>query len=419
MSSPYQGYAANITQFTSANVSGATNASPIVITTSAAHGFATGDYVSITGVLGNTAANGAFYITILSTTTFSLNGSTGTGAYTSGGTVSDYGLFPYSSLPSNGDAFSVDQMNAFLQNQADKVAYLGNATGYFFSAIDPSVNGTRLSLSSTAPVPATDVVGGTTLYLLVYRSGNLGLYDQPSGNWFVRSVSGSGTSLTLSGLTAGLNYDVYAYWTGSAVALELGSAWAGDNTPPTRAVIGGVIVRDATPTGRSRRYVGAIRATAATTTEDSASKRFVYNADNKVRRHLLVTDATASWTYASTTVRQVRGQTANKVEVMIGDVGPLDAFATGAGTSTAQSVRVIAGIGIDSTTVSSAMNFGDISSTNFASEINANRAELDTVLSAGYHAINWLESLNSATSTTVYGTAANGLTSSLRAHVSI
>lgn len=67
-------------------VSGATNASPIVVTT-ATHGLSTGDYVSITGALGNTNANGTWVCTVLSATTFSLDGSAGNGAYTMGGIV--------------------------------------------------------------------------------------------------------------------------------------------------------------------------------------------------------------------------------------------------------------------------------------------------------------------------------------------
>lgn len=68
-------------------VSGATNASPIVVTTDAAHGLSTNHYVEIAGVTGNTAANGIHQITVLTTTTFSLDFSTGNGAYASGGTA--------------------------------------------------------------------------------------------------------------------------------------------------------------------------------------------------------------------------------------------------------------------------------------------------------------------------------------------
>ena len=69
----------------SGTITGATNATPIVITSNG-HGLVTGDGVVISGVLGNTAANGTFAVTKVNNNTFSLNGSAGSGAYTSGGT---------------------------------------------------------------------------------------------------------------------------------------------------------------------------------------------------------------------------------------------------------------------------------------------------------------------------------------------
>ncbi|MEW6210918.1 MAG: ubiquitin-activating E1 FCCH domain-containing protein [Acidobacteriota bacterium] len=68
------------------SITSATNASPIVITTSTNHKLVTGDSVTISGVGGNTAANGTFTVTVTNSTTFSLDGSTGNGTYTSGGT---------------------------------------------------------------------------------------------------------------------------------------------------------------------------------------------------------------------------------------------------------------------------------------------------------------------------------------------
>jgi hypothetical protein len=73
-------------------VTGATNASPIVVT-SAGHGLTTGTRVTVTGVGGNSAANGTFTVTAVSADTFSLDSSTGNGAYTSGGTWSVTGLY--------------------------------------------------------------------------------------------------------------------------------------------------------------------------------------------------------------------------------------------------------------------------------------------------------------------------------------
>lgn len=77
-----------------ATVTGATNATPIVVTTSAAHGLIPGNRLSISGVGGNTAANGTFVVNATgTTTTISLGDSStganvaGNGTYTSGGTV--------------------------------------------------------------------------------------------------------------------------------------------------------------------------------------------------------------------------------------------------------------------------------------------------------------------------------------------
>ncbi len=76
----------------SATITGASNANPIVITTSSTNGLTSGQPVSITGVGGNTNANGTFFVKVLSPTSFELytdalltTGRAGNGAYTSGG----------------------------------------------------------------------------------------------------------------------------------------------------------------------------------------------------------------------------------------------------------------------------------------------------------------------------------------------
>lgn len=73
-------------------VSAATNAAPIEITTTADHGYQTGNVVRVASVGGNTAANGDWTVTYVDATKFTLDGSTGNGEWTSGGTTTQ--LFP-------------------------------------------------------------------------------------------------------------------------------------------------------------------------------------------------------------------------------------------------------------------------------------------------------------------------------------
>ena len=68
-------------------ITAASNAAPIVVTFAAAHGFSNGNLITVSGVLGNTAANGRWTVANVGGggTTLELQGSTGNGAYTSGG----------------------------------------------------------------------------------------------------------------------------------------------------------------------------------------------------------------------------------------------------------------------------------------------------------------------------------------------
>lgn len=76
----------------SGSVSNATNASPIVITSTANHGITTGQPVTVSGVGGNTNANGDHIATQLSPTTFSIPVA-GNAPYTSGGAWHSTGLY--------------------------------------------------------------------------------------------------------------------------------------------------------------------------------------------------------------------------------------------------------------------------------------------------------------------------------------
>lgn len=101
----------------SGSVTGATNASPIVIT-STGHGLTTGTRVTLVNVGGNTAANGSFIITRLTADTFSLDSSTGNGAYTSGGTWNVSGLYLVTHAVSAGSGYEAGKTYSLLVSYA-------------------------------------------------------------------------------------------------------------------------------------------------------------------------------------------------------------------------------------------------------------------------------------------------------------
>lgn len=132
MSTVITGDAGNVSGSLVRTVFDASNTTPIVITTTVPHLYATGDHVTVINVTGNLGANtapGTFRkIIVLSPTTFSMTGSVGTGAYVSGGTVHDVSLTPQFQIPSDGDPFSVSSVNAAFSALADRTQFLQAAS---------------------------------------------------------------------------------------------------------------------------------------------------------------------------------------------------------------------------------------------------------------------------------------------------
>ncbi len=89
------GQAGSLAALDTGTITGATQNAPITVT-SVGHNRVTGDRVQISGVLGNTAANGAWTIAVVDSNTFTLTGSNGNAAYTSGGTWHAAGIYAYS-----------------------------------------------------------------------------------------------------------------------------------------------------------------------------------------------------------------------------------------------------------------------------------------------------------------------------------
>jgi hypothetical protein len=130
MPSFYKGLANRVTSLPTATITGATNTTPITVTTSVAHMFSDGDKAIVYGVRGNTAANNPmtpftpWTITFISATQFSLNGSVGNGAYVDGGQAFDASLDVATSLPSTGDPPTVASVNVAFEDALDRTQAL-------------------------------------------------------------------------------------------------------------------------------------------------------------------------------------------------------------------------------------------------------------------------------------------------------
>lgn len=253
-----------------------------------------------------------------------------------------------------------------------------------FALLAPMTQGFRLSVVTATPVPTTDQVAKSTVYLTPTTSGQIALY---TGVYWKPCITAE-VSIALSGLTSGKNYDVFAYNNAGTVTLELSAAWTNDTTrADARALQDGVLVKSADHT---RRYIGTIRATGVTTTEDSAAKRFVWNAYNPARRHLKTTDTTGSWAGAAAAWRQTRGTAANCFEYVCGDAVMIEVIAQLLSQGSGSGAACSTGIGIDVTATNSADLFGKTTEVAGVGS-DAAVANYRGSPAAGYHKVNWLE----------------------------
>jgi hypothetical protein len=180
------------------------------------------------------------------------------------------------------------------------------------------IPGGRLSLSSSDPLPSSDLSAQATLYYIPFTDSKIQIY---SGTRWVTYDIGTGINLSLSGLSSGTNYDIFATVSSGAPILST-TAWTSNTARATAlTTVDGVQVQSGTST---RRYLGTIRTSAASQCSDTAAQRFVHNYYHRQRRPFYKLDGgVASYTYSSTTYQQARAQTANKCELVCGVSGAM------------------------------------------------------------------------------------------------
>jgi len=174
-----------------------------------------------------------------------------------------------------------------------------NSNLYAYGNIAGDVCTGRLTLSSTDPCPAGDILAATTLYFLPYKGRGMITLLNAVGQFETWSIPTGGINYPLTGLTANKNIDVFVCSSGSNLIINL-IYWTNDTT------------RDATyalqhigdywyPLGfQTYRYVGTIRTTATIgQCEDSLANRLVWNMHNQTSRKLYSAYA-GSWSLTKT-----------------------------------------------------------------------------------------------------------------------
>lgn len=233
----------------------------------------------------------------------------------------------------------------------DKVIAYENMSGQIVGAFPMQA---RLTLTTNVPVTTSDVTAAGTLYWTPYKGNKITLFDG-SGNPGVYELTQKSLSLSL---TSGSVYDIFAYNNSGTPTLE-SLVWSSATARATALALNkGMYVKSGDNT---RVYLGTILASGTNQTEDSESKRYVFNYYNRVLRKLKAKDTTNSWAYTTASYREINAGTTygtSRVGLCIGyseDI--VSAIVTGVGTASSGNPSIAAGIGLDSAT-----NVADINS---------------------------------------------------------
>lgn len=257
----------------------------------------------------------------------------------------------------------------------------------------------RLTLTSGTPVTTSDVTAATTIYFTPFGGSRVALYNGTV--WIIDTFAE--LSIAVPATTSQM-YDVFVYDNAGSATLEL-LAWTNDSTRATALTRqDGILVKSGAPT---RRYVGSFRTTGVSgQTEDSLTKRYVWNYYNRVARNLRKAANTTAYGYNGA-YRQAGNDATHQLEVVVGvaeDALRID-VSTDVFSSVFGTVSMVH-IGEDSTSSPAAESQAGQYQAQAASAAAAVRAMLEKVPAAGYHKYVWLEFASAATTT--WATASGG-----------
>jgi hypothetical protein len=269
----------------------------------------------------------------------------------------------------------------------------------------------RLTLQSGVPISTTDQTSKSILYFTPYNGDKISLYNGSS--WATYTFTER--SVTLGTLTNNTNYDVFIYNNSGTLVLEL-TAWLNDTTRNTSITMtNGVYLKTGALT---RRYLGTIRTTSTTTTEDSASKRFVWNYNNRINCRMFKQYAASSWTYATANTYRYLGNNSANSLAFVNGIMEDNIFVMASAVSSGSGIQRELAIGFDSewSTSSAGNGTSEYQATGVQAEASneSYQSFANRIPGLGYHVAYALELQNSTTTVTYYGGTGSGITANWR-----
>jgi hypothetical protein len=275
---------------------------------------------------------------------------------------------------------------------------------------------------------ASSVAAATTVYYTPALGNQIPIYD---GTRFVPTtfaeVSQATTDTTKSpaAVTTNSNYDVFVWNDSGTVRATRGPAWSSSTARGTGAgttelqLLNGIYTNKNAitngPAANRGTYVGTIRSNGTSTidyilgAQGTAAVLGVWNNYNRVQVSTSVSDATASWTYSTATIRQSRASAVNQVSFVSGlsEECLLASVNQAFGLAASVGATCQVGLALDSTTVFDKYNNAN---NNAATALTLGVAVNHTYLpQIGYHYISMNETGDGTTTTTFVGQARQNL----------
>lgn len=191
--------------------------------------------------------------------------------------------------------------------------------GSIATALATNLQAGRIYLASATPITLS-TASSSTVYFGPYNGQVIAIYNGTT--WVPYTISEA--TLSLSGLSSGRNYDVFAYVNSGSLTFDLAPVWTNDTTRASAITkLSGIWVNTSSFTSVIRGHsvsanqavlLGTIRTTGTSTTTGTATQMFIANARNRVPISLSKSAAGGTHSYTSTSLRYWANDSTNRIE---------------------------------------------------------------------------------------------------------